>query len=307
MSKDGAVARIAARQHALVTRGQARACGLSDDEMHHRLAVGRWRLIRRGVFAVSGCPSSWEQSVRAACLATGDAGVAAGLTAGRLWGLRLPRPPDIELVSPVGHRHRLEGVSHHRRSDLTSLDRTRNRGIPTTSPARTLVDVSGLVAIDVLGLALDDALRRRVVALSDLRSCHERIDTGPGRRATVAMRQILAERQPGYDPGDSDRELWVQRVLVKAGLPAPVLQHRVRVGGHTYVFDLAYVPEMVGMEFDGWDVHRTFSAFHGDRQRARRLVAAGWTLLPITARTDPTELVADVAAALALCGHRHGP
>ncbi len=142
--------------------------------------------------------------------------------------------------------------------------------------------------------------------VEDLRSCHRRIDTGPGRRSTLALRQVLAERQPGYDPGDSDRELWVIDVLVEAGLRAPVQQHRVRVAGHSYELDLAYPPELVAIEFDGWDTHRTFSAFHGDRQRTRRLVAAGWTLLPITSRTSLVELVSDVTAALALCGHPRG-
>lgn len=306
MSKDAAVARIAARQHGLVTRDQARACGLTDDEIHYRLAGGRWSILRRTVFVINGCPPGWEQAVRGACLATGDVCAAAGLTAGRLWELRLPPPAEIELVSPLGRRHRLEGVRHHRRTDLDVADFGQCRGIPSTSPARTLVDTSGLVVPGNLGKVVDDALRRKVLTMGELRSCHERIDAGPGRRATVAMRQVLAERQPGYDPGDSDRELWVIDVLVKAGLRAPVQQHRVRVGGHIYYLDLAYLPEMVGLEFDGWDTHRTFSSFHGDRQRTRRLVAAGWTILPVTARTRPAELVGDVAAALALSGQLRG-
>lgn len=59
---------------------------------------------------------------------------------------------------------------------------------------------------------------------------------------------------------------------------------------------------LVGLEFDGWDTHGTFTAFHRDRERTRLLVALGWTMIPITARTDPADLVGAVRAALALCG-----
>ncbi|MGI9118813.1 MAG: type IV toxin-antitoxin system AbiEi family antitoxin domain-containing protein [Acidimicrobiales bacterium] len=306
VSKDDGVARFAERQHGLVTRDQARRCGVTDNEIADRLAAGRWVAVRRAVYLINGTPLSWEQSVRAACLATGDVAMASGLTAGRLWGLRLPDPIDIDLTTPIGMRVRLEGVRQHRRSNLFLDDRGHCRGVPVTTPARTLVDVSGAVPVAELGRAVDDALRRRVVALVDLRACHQRLDTGPGRRPTQAMRRVLGERAPGHDPGGSDRELWVKQVLVSAGLRSPVQQHRVRIGSHTYKLDLAYPPEMVGLEFDGWDTHRGFSAFHGDRERTRILVAHGWSILPVTSRTRASDLVADVSLALALSGQLRG-
>jgi hypothetical protein len=150
------------------------------------------------------------------------------------------------------------------------------------------------VGPDQLGRIVDDALRRRLVTLADLRSCHARIATGPGRRSTVALREVLDERVAGYQPGDSPPEADVVRLLTRAGLPAPVLGHRVRIGAWRYRLDIAWPEAMLAIEHDGWDTHRTFSAFHGDRQRLRRLTAAGWTVLPATARTNLSELVADV-------------
>ena len=83
-----------------------------------------------------------------------------------------------------------------------------------------------------------------------------------------------------------------------AGLPPPVQQHPVVVAGRTFQLDVAYPDAEVAVEFDGWDAHRGFEAFHGDRERARLLVAAGWRLLHVTARTTPAELVRDVRALL---------
>lgn len=258
--------------------------------------------VRRGVFVIHGSPPTREQAVRAACL-TAEGAFASHLTAGWLWGLELPDPIEIHLTTAAGPRIRREGIVHHRRSPLPMADLSRCRGIPVTSAARTLVDTSGLVRTSRLGRVVDDALRRKLVALDDLRACHDRIDTGPGRRSTVALRTVLAEREHGHDPGDSDRELWVRDVLVAAGLPAPVQQHRVWVSAtRLFDLDLAYPTDLVDLEFDGWDTHRTFTAFHRDRERARLLIALGWTVLPVTAKTPAADLVRSVRSALALSG-----
>ncbi len=284
-----------------MTRHQARGAGFTDNQIAVRLATGRWATVRPGVFVVCGAPPTWERQVRAACLATNDIAVASDLCAARLWGLRLPAPEAIELTTPVGRQVRLPGIRHHRRSNLAPADRTRHQWIPTTTPARTLVDVSGRLPPGQLGPVVDDALRRKLVGLESLRRCHERIDTGPGRRATLALRHVLAARSPGYEPGGSDWELWVLRTLARAGIRTPIQQHRVTVAGRRYDLDLAFPAEMVGLEFDGWEWHGTYTAFHGDRRRTRALAANGWTILPVTSQTTAAELVDDVSSALNLC------
>ena len=92
------------------------------------------------------------------------------------------------------------------------------------------------------------------------------------------------------------------RVLVAAGLPAPAQQHRVRLGGRSFRIDLAYVDSKLAIELDGWDVHRTRTAFDDDRARANLLVAHGWTLLRFTSRSPDAEIVAFVQASRAETG-----
>ena len=291
MHGERALLEQAARQHGLVTREQARAAGLSNHQVDGRLRSGRWTTPRRGVIQVLGAPFTEEQSIMAVCLLAGRAAVASHLTAARLWRLLLPDPERLEVTTPPGRRVRVEGVRQHRTPVLAREEVYRLRGIPVTTVARTLVDCSSRVRAGALGPVVDDALRRKLVRLPELVRSH-------ARRHTAGMAKVLAERGAGHDPGGSERELQVGRTLVAAGLPPPVAQHEVVVAGRTFRLDHAYPADRIAIEFDGWEAHGTFEAFHTDRERARLLVAAGWRLVLVTARTTPSDLVRDVGALL---------
>ena len=292
MGPDAIVAAVAIQQNGLITHTQALEAGLSRRMIQVRVEAGRWASLRRGVYAIAGIPPSERQVVLAAELATG--GVACRLTAARLWGLDLPAPSAIDLVGKI----ELNGVRAHRTTTLVPADVAMLGAIRLTNPARTLVDCSGAVPAGRLGGVVDDGLRRGLVKLEALRRCHERVDTGPGRRHVVAMREVLAKRGPGYSAGDSERELDIVRLLADARLPAPVLGHRIRVGTRTYKLDIAWPEVLLAIEFDGWATHKGFTAFHRGRNRVRRIVASGWTVLPVTAETDLHELVGDVTSLL---------
>jgi hypothetical protein len=291
MSVDREVAAIARKQHGAIARRQALAAGMTEDSIRARCRSGRWVRSRRGVFVFEGVAPTSRQAVMVAVLAAGPGAVASHLTAAELWGLHFPDPDAIHLA---GRQVRLDGVVGHRTATLPPADITCLGAIPVLSVARTIVSCSGSVTAEALGEIVDDALRRRLVTLADLRRCHDLVATGPGRRPTVSLRSVLDDRLTGYQPGDSPPEADLVRVLTRAGLPAPVLGHRVRIGAWRYRLDIAWPEAMVGLEHDGWETHRTFTAFHGDRQRLRRLTTAGWTILPVTARTRLDELVADV-------------
>lgn len=302
MSSDEAIARVAARQHGLITLGQALNRGLSARAVQHRVETGRWIALRRGVFLVHGVPPTYEQTVLAVCLAAGAPAVASHMTAARLWDLGLPLPAQIEVTSLPNRRLRLDGVKQHRAREIPIVDLGTLNGLPVTRPARTLIDCSGMVDRRVLAVAVNDALRRKLVTLEQLRACHERL-VAQGGRQTRTMGELLAERQPGFDPGGSERELRVLAVFAAAGLPMPVQQHRVQVGSRVFYLDFAYPEALVGLEFDGYDRHGTFLAFHADRERARLITSVGWRIIPITSRTKDADLVRDVSRLLQRVGH----
>jgi hypothetical protein len=294
--------KIAVAQHSLVTLEQATKCGMTRGQIRHKVRSGEWLVARRGVYAVAGVPATWTQAVAAAVLSLQPRGWASHATAGRLWGFDVPVPPAIDVLVDLERRVKMDGVASHRSGALFTADLTRHLHMPVTSPERTIVDLSAIVPVRGLGRMVDDGLRRRLVRLDRLSTCLARLPKSPGRRP-AAVQELLAERLPGYDPGDSDLETRVLRALVAAGLPPPAQQHRVRIAGRTFRIDLAFVGAKLAIELDGWECHGSRSAFDDDRSRANLLVAAGWTLLRFTSRSTDAEIVACVRAALGESGY----
>jgi hypothetical protein len=116
------------------------------------------------------------------------------------------------------------------------------------------------------------------------------LGAAPGRHP-AKLRLLLDERASGVDGAESRPEIRVRRVLDRGGLPTPVAQHWVRVGAERFRLDFAYPDQKIAIEYDGWDSHRSRSAFDRDRRRDRLLQLAGWTVLRITSRTPDDELV----------------
>jgi very-short-patch-repair endonuclease len=89
--------------------------------------------------------------------------------------------------------------------------------------------------------------------------------------------------------------------LVLAGLPPPVSQYVVRDERRQFVarVDFAWPAAKVALEYDGvW--HADGTQLRSDRRRLNGLVAAGWTVLHVTADRLHHELDL-VAAEIARC------
>ncbi len=204
-------------------------------------------------------------------------------------------------MTPPGRRVSLAGLRGHRSAAIFTDDVTMHQRIAVTTPERTVVDLSGRLGRDALGRIIDEGLRRRLVRLDRLGRCVARLAGSPGRR-TATIHGLLRERLDGYDPGDSDLETRALRLLVSRGLPPPVQQHRVRVQGRRMRIDLAYPDVRLAIELDGWDHHRSRTAFDDDRARANLLVSDGWSLVRFTSRSSDDEIVDCIRTARARFG-----
>jgi hypothetical protein len=281
--------RWARRQRGLFTRWQALAAGFTDGQITARLRSGEWDSPRPEVYRIAGAPQSWEQAVLAVTLSSGSTALASHRTAAHLWDLRGFRQPDqIEVIAPFARPLRLAGVRGHRSRAIFDEDRTARLGIPAVTAERTLVDLSGSLSQIQLGRVLDDAIRREVATLEAFRRCATRLAPGPGRSMT-RVRAMLADRVPGYSPGESDLESRALRVLVAAGLPPPRQQHRMTLRGKKVRIDLAYPDQKIAIELDSWEFHGNGNrtAFTVDKARANDLVVIGWS--PTSFTSDMTD------------------
>lgn len=276
------LARVARRQHGLITLEQATAAGISVDAGKRRVRAGRWIRVAPGVVAVAGAPVTWRQRALAAVLAAGPGAVISHTTAAALYGLSGCAFRAVEITVPRGRSHRSRLASVHEATDLPRGDITTVDGIPVTRPARTLVDLAGCLPRAGLEDAVDDALVRRLTTLTRLRV---RLDAlgGPGRRRSVVLGEILSSWETGRLP-DEVAEARLLRRLVAHGLPTPAVQYEVRDPEGRFVArpDLAYPDSRVAVELNGFRWHGTPRGYARDQSRARRLAALGWLVVPAT-------------------------
>lgn len=251
-----------------------------------------WRPVRRGVYAVNGSPRSWMQEVRAALLASGPGVAAAFTTALRLYGCPVPlvHRDAIHVAGPLSRVIRLPGVIAHRSGTFADGDLTRRSGIPCTSALRTVVDVSGMLGVDDLGAAVDDLMRRRLLRLEALRERVALVRPAPGR-SVKKLRIVLAQRIPGYDPGESPLEARLARLIDAGRIVRPVQQHRVRLGGARYRLDFAWPDRKIYLEGNGFGCHSIASDLDSDARRQNRLVVDGWRPIELTWRMSDDEIL----------------
>ncbi|TML39515.1 MAG: DUF559 domain-containing protein [Actinobacteria bacterium] len=272
------LAALARRQHGVFSRDQAVGAGLSSSQIWRRVQDGQLERAQPGVYRIAALRRTWHQDVMARVLWAGGGAVASHRTAAALWRFdgfdRGPAEVSVPLVRQGGR-----GV--HRFARLSSADATIVEGIPVTTPARTVIDLAGMVSEARVEAALESALR---AGLTSVGQVHRRLDGpgGRGRRGRGALRELLAQRQPGA-PTDSLLETLFVQALRNAGLPEPARQHQVFAGDRLIArLDLAYPERRLFIELDGWAAHGGQEAFVADRRRQNHLVAMGWQPLRFT-------------------------
>jgi transcriptional regulator with AbiEi antitoxin domain of type IV toxin-antitoxin system len=123
----------------------------------------------------------------AGCLAAGTDAVASHRSAATLLGM--PGAPRwVEVTVPRPRQVKVGGVIAHRTQLLAPEDVGRLKGIPTTTPARTIADLARVYPATKLGPMLDYAFARRLVTRTDLDA------RASGRKYDDVLRELLEER-----------------------------------------------------------------------------------------------------------------
>ena len=112
------IARVAARQHGVVTRAQMLSAGMTQEQVKGARERGRIVDVHLAVYRVAGAPETPEGRALAAVLGAGRGAAASHATAAWLWGL-VPDPPERpEVTVPLPRYARLANVKVHRAMEL---------------------------------------------------------------------------------------------------------------------------------------------------------------------------------------------
>jgi hypothetical protein len=163
---DTYLARLFRDQHGLVQRRQVLRLGFTPRQIHNRLTTGEWQPLHQGVYRLAAARASFEQSLLAACYATGPRSVASHSSAAWLWRL-LASPPNHPTVTvPPGQHPRTASIEVHR-LDVDAARISFRSGIPCTDPLRTLVDLAATADHQTVISAVDQGLSTRLVSEGD--------------------------------------------------------------------------------------------------------------------------------------------
>jgi very-short-patch-repair endonuclease len=294
---DAALAALASGQRGIVGRDQLIALGFGRRAIAGRLAARRLHVVHRGVYAVGHRHLSREARYLAAVLFAGRGAVLSHRAAADLWELRATKERTIDVTVPTDRRGDA-AVRIHRRAPQPHETTTR-RGIPVTTPLRTLIDLAAVVPEHELERALRQALYRRLTTTARLAAAvHDR----RGQRGVKALRSALARL--GEAPGLTRSELEERflRFLRRHQLPLPELNAELEIGGGRLEADCLWRAQRLIVELDGRAAHDSTPAFEADRARDLALLAAGWRTARVTAqrmRRDGDRLAAELCVLLA--------
>lgn len=239
----------------MVTRAEALARGRTPDELRALLRSGRWTALRRGIYVAVAdleAPSEphrrfWLEALALHQHLERPTAAFSHMTAARMYGLTVSSTASAELrlTDPTlwrrGRGFRVTEAALHPTEVVTPGP------IRLTTPARTLVDCarewSELDAVAVI----DEALLRGKVTAARMQ---EVIARAPFRKGMPAAIRAV-------DRSDGRAESWLESAWrvrhLAAGLPSPVLQVEIWIGGRLVKVVDGWLEDVaIAFECDGW-------------------------------------------------------
>jgi very-short-patch-repair endonuclease len=290
---DRVIQEFGARNNRVVTRRALHAAGVEDNVLTNRVAIGRLYRQHHGVYLLDPPERASRVTLMTAVVeACGTDAVLSHRSAAELWELCPARPGLLEVTVVARTAGDRPAIRRHRVAELDGRDIRRRRGIPVTSPARTILDNARAPDLEELiaaGLAQGLVTERQI---------EQAIERCPTRRGVKRVRALLNQ-----DGGARRTRSWGERRLLslvrQAGLPVP-LTNRLLYG---FQVDAIWPEHRLVVEVDSWRFHGDRDAFETDRARDAVLLAHGYRVLRFTARQlrdEPLIVIGQLSAALAL-------
>jgi very-short-patch-repair endonuclease len=272
----------------------ATQCGLFADRQAIELGIGRAALrswarcgeierVLPHVWGVAGAPDTDDRRAMAAVLSHGPGAVLAIRSAAWVWEV-----PGHELgVVDVLHRRgeHLPGPARaHTSKVLEPVQVTQRRGLPVTTPCRTIFDLAGRQHPGRTARDLNHLRGRGLLRTDDLHAELDRL-ARRGRRGIAVMRELIARIDAGEEPTESTLELRCRELLHLAGYRG--LEQQVELGddgGFVARVDFLHRALRIVVEVDSDRFHGGILDRMLDDEKTRRLEAAGWIVVRVPER-----------------------
>lgn len=257
----------------------------------------RYRRLFRGIYVASSVTITPLLLAEAALLLADPRSVASHHSAARIWGGTVPED-GLTHITCFGRRPQVAGVLAHRtkRGQVgTSL-----QGVRLTTPAQTFLDLAAtlnLVELVVLG---DSLVRKRRVTPEELVAAaakYRGANRAVARRAAAFVRRDV----------DSPMESLLRMLIVLAGLPEPVVNHKIywSDGQVRWRFDLSYPDYRLVIEYDGQQHRDQRDQWSIDIDRREWLDHNDWRIVVVIAKgiyRTPATTLQRVIQAMRDCG-----
>lgn len=284
-------------QLGVVTRGQAKACGLSDAALRHRIRPGGpGQVLLPGAYLSHNGTPTTRQREMAAVLYAGSGSVITGLSALTWHGIRAPRAQLVDVLIPESRRRRDAG--------FVRLSRTRRMPsmlfppgeVCFVPPARAAADaVRSLRDLSVVRAIVADGVQRGVIRLALLQ---DELAQGPVQ-GSARLRQVLTEVEDGVRSSvESDL-----RTLIRAErLPGPMYNPGL-YAGETFIAepDTWWPDAGLAGEMDSREWHLSPKDWERTLARDARMSAHGIIVLHISPgrlKAEPRIVAAQIRSAL---------
>jgi very-short-patch-repair endonuclease len=287
------MAALAERQHGVVARRQLLALGLTPTMVLHRIRSGPLVLLHRGVYAVGHRRLRREGFLMAATMAAGDGAVLSHRDAAWMHDLWRGERATVE-VTTAGRPSRHPNLRIYPRRPLAPEDLTVVDGIPTTSVARTLVDLADVLPPHQLTKVLSEAERLHTFDGRAIEAAYERT-WGRNGCGPAALRAALDElRRVGARLTRSELEERFVALVDAAHLPRPRLNAHVE----GMEVDALWPDRRLVVELDGYAFHHHRAAWQRDHEKTNALKDLGYDVRRFTHR-DVVEAPGRTATRLA--------
>jgi len=237
------------------------ACGLNRNAIARRRQAGRIHLLFPGVYAWGHPGVTPRGRFLAATKACGPGAVLSFFSAAFLWALlHWDIDAPIHVTVPTSHTRHIPGIVVHRTRHFPQV--IRFDGIPVTTPARTLADLSSMLPLKDHRRAVREAMARKRLTVQEL------LDE-------PKLRHYLAD---GYTPTRSELEDAVLDLLEQGGFVRPDVGKPLG----EYTPDFRWPEHKLIVEADGKEWHDNPLRREDDAARQAHLEASGERLLRVT-------------------------